>query len=305
MRNRNLWCLLAFTLVLGTGWSQQTAGTVPVSLVVTVEAKHGKEVPVVYKEDVRVLQGKDRLQVTDWVPLQGSDAGLELFLLIDDATDPSVGLQLDDLRKFINAQPATTAIGVGYMRNGTVDVRQDPTADHAQAAKALRLTLGSGGSMSSPYLSVTDLIKRWPPTPRRHEIFMVTSGIDELEPGPSDTYLAETIDHTQRAGVQVYSIYASRAGHFGHTFWRVNFGQSNLSQLADATGAESYFQGVQTPISFGPFLDEFAERLRHQFRLTFLIKAGEKGELRHIKVETEVPHAELATQDRVYIPAAK
>jgi hypothetical protein len=302
MRTRNISCLLAFALALGTGWAQQAAsGTVPVSVVVSVEARHGKDVPTVYKEDVKVLQGKDRLQVTEWVPFQGNDAGLELFLLIDEATDP--GSQLDDLRKFINELPATTAVGVGYMHNGTVDVRQDPTTDHAQAAKALRIPSGLTGS--SPYLSVTDLIKRWPQTKSRHEILMITSGIDELQEGPDNSYLNEAIEHAQRAGVQVYSIYATHLGHFGHTFWRFNLGQSNLSQLADATGAESYTQGSQTPISFRPFLDEFADRLRHQFKLTFLIRAGDKAEYRHIKLETEVHNAELATQDRVYVPAGR
>jgi hypothetical protein len=154
-------------------------------------------------------------------------------------------------------------------------------------------------------LSVVDLIKRWPPNRSRHEIFMITSGIDELQPGPDDSYLDEAIDRAQRAEVQVYSIYASRSGHFGHTFWRLSQGQSNLSQLADATGAEFYSQALSTPISFGPYLNEFADRLRHQFRLTFLIGAGEKAEFRKIKLETEVPNAELAAQGRVYVPAVK
>src|SRR5258708_3124977 len=307
MKTHSVSWLLAFALLLGTGWSQQAAssGEVPVSIVVSVEAKHHKDVPVVYKEDVRVFQGKDRLQVTEWVPFQGRDAGLELFLLIDDASDPSTGAQLDDLRKFVNALPAATAIGVGYMNHGTVEVRQDPTTDHAQAAKALRIPMGLSGSSSSPYLSVTDLIKRWPPNRRAHEIFMITSGIDELQPGPGNSYLEQAIEHAQPTGVQVYSIYASRAGHFGHTFWRLTQGQSNLSQLADSTGAEFYSQALDTPISFGPFLNEFADRLQHQFRLTFLIKAGDKGEYRHIKLETEVPNAELAAQDKVYVPAVK
>jgi len=278
---------------------------VPVSIVVSVEAKHGKEVPTVYKEDVRVLQGKDRLQVTEWTPLQGGQAGLELFLLVDDTSDSSVSLQLDDLRKFIGAQPSTAAIGVAYMRDGTVDVRQDPTTDHALAAKALRLPISSSGAMSSPYLSITDLIKRWPPSKNRHEIFMVTSGIDALQPGSLDTYLQDAVSHAQRAGVQVYSIFASHAGHRGHSFFQLNWGQSDLSQMGDATGGEAYFQGYQTPVAYAPFLDEFADRLQHQYRLTFLVKAGKKGEFRRIKLETEVPNAELVAQEQVYVPPAR
>ena len=60
------------------------AGTVPVHMVVTVEARHGTEVPEIKREDVTVRQRKERLQVTDWLPLRGEHAGLELFVLLDD-----------------------------------------------------------------------------------------------------------------------------------------------------------------------------------------------------------------------------
>ena len=64
-------------------------------------------------------------------------------------------------------------------------------------------------------------------------------------------------------GFRLYSFYADRAGHLGHTFWRSSWGQNNLSRLADETGAEAYFQVMQMPISYGPYLDGFAERLKH------------------------------------------
>src|SRR5580704_16707706 len=97
------------------------SGTVPVNTVVSVEARHGKEIPAVNnKEDVRVFEGKERLQVKDWLPLQGSQANLELLILIDEAAGQSVANQYDDVRKFIDAQPPTTAVAVGYMEYGTV-----------------------------------------------------------------------------------------------------------------------------------------------------------------------------------------
>ena len=66
---------------------------------------------------------------------------LELYVLVDDAVSSSVGLQLSDIRRFIEQQPATSAIGIGYLRNGTVEIRQTPTSDHAKAAAALRIPL--------------------------------------------------------------------------------------------------------------------------------------------------------------------
>jgi hypothetical protein len=285
---------------------QPTSETAPVSMVVSVEARHGKEIPEVNnKEDVRVLEGKERLRVTDWISLQGSHAGLELLVLIDEATGQTVASQFDDLRRFMNAQPPTTSIAVGYLENGTVRMAQNFTTDHDAAGKALRIPLGAVAGGSSPYLAVTEVIKRWPETKARHTIFLISDGIDPLQPGITDSYLDQAVETAERTGTQVYSIYASGAGHFGHSLWRINQGQNNLSQLTDKTGGESYFQGSETPVSFSPFLDEFAERLNHQYLLTFLIKPDKKPSYRHVKLETEVPNAELVTADRAYVPAAK
>jgi len=298
--------LFLFPMAIGrslAGSSPQIgpAETTPVSMVVSVEAKRGGEVPTISREDVRVYQDKDQVQVTAWVPL----AELELYVLIDDAAETNVGLQYDDLRQFMDAQPATTAIAVGYIRFGTVEVVQKLTKDHSQAGKALRLPMGVGAGTGSPYVSVEDLIKRWPESAARHEILMITSGIDGLQGGPSDPYLLRAIERAQQAGVQVYAIYAPTIGHLGHSFWRIHWGQISLSQLAEETGGEAYFQNFQAPIAFSPFLEQIADRLKHQYRLTFLAKPEKNASYQHVRLETEVPNADLIAADRVYIPAAK
>jgi hypothetical protein len=104
--------VVAGTPRLLTGQQSPATGT-PVHMVVTAEARHGADVPDIQKEDVMVYQGRDRVKTTDWIPLQGDHSELELFLLLDDAAGTSLGSQLEDLRKFIVAQPATTKIGVG------------------------------------------------------------------------------------------------------------------------------------------------------------------------------------------------
>src|SRR6266850_1135429 len=280
---------------------------VPVQMVVTVEARHGSDVPAINREDVMVYEGHDRDQVTDWVPLQGSKAGLELFILIDDAANTTeLGSQLGDIRKFINAQPATTAIGIGYMRNGTVAIAQNLTSDHAQAAKALRLPLGDPGASASPYFSLVDLIKRWPQAQVRREILMLSDGIDRYYgSGPSDPYVDDAIAKAQQAGIIMFSIYTPAAGHFGHSFWRINWGQNYLSQLSDETGGESYYFGSGAPVSYGPYLDDLTGKLTRQYLLKFLAKPENKAGLRQVKLRTEVPNAELVAADRVYVPAGK
>src|SRR5277367_5898816 len=156
-----------------------SSADVPVHLVVTVEPRHGGAAPALGAEDVKVFQHNAQDQVTGWIPLQGDRAGLQLFILIDDNSRSVFALQFNDIAKFIQEQPASTAIGVGYMRNGTVFTVQNLTKDHALAAKSLRLPIGPGAS-TSPYLSLADLMKRWPETSDRREILMLTSGNDPL-----------------------------------------------------------------------------------------------------------------------------
>jgi len=54
-----------------SSWSaqQSASATVAVSTVVSVEARHGKDIPAVNREDVRVFEDHNRLRVTDWIPL--------------------------------------------------------------------------------------------------------------------------------------------------------------------------------------------------------------------------------------------
>ena len=92
-------------------------------------------------------------------------------------------------------------------------------------------------------------------------------------------------------------------GHYGHSFWRINWGQNYLSQIADETGGEAYFLGLETPVSFSPYLDDLSHRLTHQYLLAFLAKPEKKAGLQRVKLRTEVPNAELVSADKVYVPA--
>jgi len=279
------------------------AQAVPVQAIVTVEARHDKEAPALKQDDVMVLQRNERLEVRGFVPCQGEHAGLQLFVLIDEASGTTIGSQFGDLRHFIETQPATTSIGIGYMRNAMVAVAQDLTADHGLAAKALRLPLGSPGVMASPFLSLSSLIKRWPAGPDRREALLVTSGTDPMGGGILDPYLDSAIADAQRAGIIVYAIYWPSTGHFGHSFWRMNWGQNHLAQIAEETGGEAYMLGFGPPVSFEPYLKELAAHLAHQYLVEFFIKPEEKAGFQSIRFATEVPNAEIVGAAKVYVPA--
>jgi hypothetical protein len=235
--------------------AQHPAG-VPLRVVVTVEARKGKEPPVINREDVMVHEGRDRDPVVDWVPAQGEHAALELMILLDDGSNTTLGTQLDDLRNFISSQPDTTTVGVAYMRDGVAQVVQNLTSDHSLAAKALRLPLGIRGVNASPYLSLTDLVKRWPTTAARRAVIVATDGVDHLygTGDLQDPYLDEAIDNALRAGITVSAIYTPGVGHFGHSYWQTYWSQIYLSQLADETGGEAYYIGFTgPPVSFTPY----------------------------------------------------
>jgi hypothetical protein len=282
------------------------ANGVPSHMLVTVEPHHGSTIPAVNREDVMVFEGKDRDTVTEWIPAQGDRAALELFVLLDDGSGSSLGTQLDDIRKFINAQPASTKVGIAYMQNGMARIVQDLTTDHAQAAKALRLPMGVRGANGSPYFSLSDLIKRWPESSGRREVIMASDGID-LYYGSGDLddpYVSEAIDNAQRAGIVVSAIYTPGVGHFGHDYWQTYWGQLYLAQVADKTGGESYYIGFNgPPVSFSPYLDDLTQRLSHQYFLTFLAKPPKKSGLQPVKLRTEVPNVDLVSADKVYVAA--
>jgi hypothetical protein len=299
----SLWALVGASLAAQNAPATNGAS---VKMLVTVEAVHGSDVPDIHREDVMVHEGHDRDQVTDWVAAQGDHAGLELVVLLDDSSGSSLGTQLEDLRKLINAQPASTKIGVAYMDNGSARFEQSLTSDHALAAKALRLPRGEPGVNGSPYFSLSDLVKHWPESTARREVLMVSDGIDRYYDGNDlgDPYLASAIEDVQRAGIVVFAIYTPGAGHSGHSFYRTYTGQIYLSKVTDETGGESYSIGFNgAPVSFAPYLEDLARRLTHQYLLTFTAKPPKKSGLQRVKITTEIHNAELVSADAVYVPA--
>ena len=234
-----------------------------------------------------------------------------MFILIDDASETGLGTELKDLRAFIEAQGPATSVGVGYMRNGTVQIAQNFTNDHALVGKAIRLPMGSTGAYGSPYLSVVDLMKRWPEHPNRREVVMVTDGIDRarrtgrspLEPINPDVDYASSV--AQRTGTIIHTIYFPGIGRMHHNFWMMNNGQNGMAKLSEETGGESFALGFRTPVSIAPYLDQIQNILNNQYLLTFEAKPAKKAGLQRVTLTTEVAGVEFAAADNVWLPAAK
>ena len=284
---------------------QETPSRNSARLLVTVEPRKGNDVPVINRDDVMVFEGKDRDQVTEWTPAQGDNAALELYILIDDSSSTSLGSQLQEIQQFVNSQPASAKVGIAYMQNGIARIAQELTADHARAAKALRLPMAESGVNASPYFSLSDLVKHWPASHARHEVLMVSDGIDRYYGigDLQDPYLDAAIDDADRAGVVVSAIYSPGVGHFSHSYWQSYWGQMYLSELGEKTGGEAYYIGFRgAPVSFGPYLQDLANRLQHQYWLGFVPKAETKASWHNVRLRTEAPTVDLVSAGRVYVP---
>jgi hypothetical protein len=303
-----------FGLVLGmifaaTPASAQQAGSstdVPVHMVVTAKPHHGTQAPALAADDVKVYQKGKLDTVTSWVPLQGDRAGLQLFILIDDTSRDSLALQFSTIKNFVDEQPASTAIGVGYMRNGAVFTAQNLTTDRALVEKSLRLPIGASAGYTSPYLALSDLMKRWPATKDRREILMITSGTDPLGGGffndPfNNPYLDAASNQAQRGGFIIYSIYSPGSGRLGRGLLRTDLAQAGLDVLAQKTGGATYYLAFGAPVDITPYLEDITYNLKHQYELVFLAKSVKKPVLEPVKVKTEMPKMGLITAEQGYI----
>jgi hypothetical protein len=293
-----------FLSALAPMFAQQgNAPGTPVTMVVTAEAKRGKTVPTLQPEDVQVSVKNKVRPVTGLVPAQGDHAGLQLLLLIDDSARSSLGTEIPTLKQFVTSLPANSEVGIGYMRNGMTQMVSNFTTDHAAAAKTIRLAMGPAGADVSPYDSLSDAVKKWPQGQARREVVMISSGIEGLGGGftSDNPYVNAGITSAQKAGVVVYTIYSPSVGHFGHSYWRENWGQNFLSMLSDATGGESYYLGFGSPVSFQPYLKDIRQNLDHQYLLTFQAEAQNKAGLQPVKVKVKEKDADVAAPTKVFV----
>jgi hypothetical protein len=299
--------LMIVTVALAFGFFAANAvaaelGTV--TMTVTAVGKKNTSPPIVTKDNVQLFLNKERTQVADWK----HGEKLYLAVLIDDSLDSDIANQWNDLKAFFAAQPDTTYISVAYARNGTAMLAQDFTNDHELAAKALRIPLGGGGAFSSPYLALLDLMKRLPSTADRRSILLISSGIDyfrgDFEFRSPD--LDSTISRAQKQNINIWTIYAPDAGHRARGFFLTFRAQSNLSQLSDETGAESYYLGTGAPVTLKPYFDELSTHLSNQYLLTFKANGGTKGRFERVRVvATELPNVEFLAAPQVFLPAVK
>ncbi len=313
VRNLSAALVLPAVFALSLTVRAQQEGPVPTQALVNVDAK-SKAPTDASVFTVSVNDHKEPL--SSWAPVDPGNA--QVALLIDDGLRESVGRELGNLRKFIGTLPPGVEIFVGYLTHGSVEAEQTFTADHALAASTLRLPEGLPGASASPYLCLSDFVKKWPGANsssapldpamaskrKARFVLMLTNGVDPYNGGTSvmnqdSPYVANAVKDAQRAGVAVYSIYFGDAGIRGGS---ADFsGQSYLSQLTGATGGINYYEGTGNPVSMAPFLEEFQHAVAETYIATFVAPASGNPQRDLVRVKFSAPNTKLHAPEEVRV----
>jgi hypothetical protein len=273
--------------------------------VVTVLPAHGNEAPAnLNPQDLTVrVNGKDST-ITNFTPLRGANGRLELVILMDSGARSSLATQLGEIRDFVKNLPPDAKVTVGYMENGISRLSGPLTTDHDAALKGLHIPAGFAGADASPYFCLSNLAKNWPSNDRsaRREVVMISDGIDNYHPGLDlqDPYMEAAIADTVRSGLVVYSIYWENRGHFSRTVWGNNAGQSLLLQVTEATGGNSYWQGLGNPVSFQPFFHDIQRRLQNQYEVAFTAPM-KKSEVANLKLKVNGISGKVNAPGEVFV----
>ncbi|MDT4967072.1 MAG: hypothetical protein QOJ64_1809 [Acidobacteriota bacterium] len=215
----------------------------------------------------------------------GTETPISVEILIQDDVVSSIANEIRALKEFITRLPRGSRVMVGYIKSGSLEVRQRFTADLERAAASLRIPIGSSiAAAYNPYVEIIEGLRRFEAMPKGRRAVLVVSdgldisrGFDSSSPAQS-TDLQRAIKEAQRQGVAVYSFYApSVTSSSINNLNLISNGQGSLQVLAHDTGGIAFVQGTGAPVSFDPYLKELAGTFTRQIALTYLSTHSKKG----------------------------
>lgn len=224
----------------------------------------------------------------------GTNSPITLAVLIQEDLVPSVGNEIKAMADFIRNLPKGSRVMIGYLRTGSLQVKQKFTNDLEKAAKSLRPPSGFANSGPyNPYVEVIEALKKFESQPLgRRAILLVSDGLD-ISRGVDSSAPTQSIDlqravnESQRRSVAIYGFYAPTVAASANSLLAAN-AQSSLLRLSNETGGHAFFQGTGVPVSFDPFLRELEVSLEKQIALTFLSTHVSKG-FHRIEVRSATP----------------
>ena len=200
---------------------------------------------------------------------------LNLAVLIQDDLVSRVGNELKVTGEFIRSLPAGSRVMVGYVRAGSLQVRQSFTDDLEAASKSLRIPAGTTAvSPYNPYVEVREALKLFPEGgSNRNALLLVSDGLDasrgfDFSSSVNSIDLDRAVREAKRREVAVYSFYAPSVGLTSYNRQAVSFGQSALNRLSEETGGRAFFQGTSF-VTFNAYFERLSRTLNEQHGVAY------------------------------------
>ena len=215
-------------------------------------------------------------------------------MLIQDDLVPSVANEIKPLAAFIRNLPKGSRVMIGYLRTGSLQVRQKFTSDLEKAANSMRPPNGSASvGPYNPYVEVVEALRKFDAQPLgRRAVLLVSDGLDISSAPTQSIDLQRAVNESQRRGVAIYGFYSPTFASAANRTLAGN-AQSSLLRLSNETGGMAFFQGTGAPVSFEPFIRELDVSLQKQAALTFLSTHLNKG-FHKIEVKSVTPGVRIA-----------
>ena len=270
----------------------------PVTIPITIRAREAKTRQEMIPADLIVVrEDGEEQRILSIRAMGGINATpISFAVLIQDDVVSSLSNEIKAIANFIRGLPQGSRVFVGYIRSGSLQVRQKFTTDLERAASALRIPIGSASAAPyNPYVEIIEGLKRFESLPAGRRAMLVISdgldfsqGIDSTSPSLSMD-LERAIREAQRQSVAIYSFYAPTVTVTSRSHQLlVGNAQSSLQRLSDETGGRAFFQGMGAPVSLDPFLQDLNVSLTRQIALTYLSTHPGRGYHR-IEIISEVP----------------
>jgi len=263
----------------------------PVTVPVTIKLKEEAELEL-QNIDLTISEDGEPQTIIS-VRSIGTNSPITLAVLIQEDL-PSVSNEIKGLADFIRSMPKGSRVMVGYLRTGSLLVKQKFTTDLEKAAKTLRPPTGfPSASPYNPYVEVVEALKRFESQPLgRRAILLVSDGLDisrgvDSSSPTQSVDLQRAVNESQRRGVAIYGFYAPTAVAASSPSLAGN-AQSSLLRLSNETGGKAFFQGLGAPVSFDPFIRELDIALQKQAAVTFLSTHLNKG-FHRLEVRSATP----------------
>ncbi len=303
-----IFCLVGLLLMSGAAYGQPPTQNVdggapargpgkPVTIPLTIRMNSEEEVLELTNIDLTVSEDGEPQQI---LSIRGvTNSPITIAVLIQDDLVPSVANEIKPLAEFIRKLPKGSRVMIGYLRTGSLQVKQKFTTELEKAAKSLRPPSGfANNGPYNPYVEVVEALRKFDAQPLgRRAILLVSDGLDISRgvdsSGPTQSVdLQRAVNESQRRGVAIYGFYSPTFASAANRSLAGN-AQGSLLRLSNETGGLAFFQGMGAPVSFEPFIRELDLSLQKQAALTFLSTHLKKG-FHKIEVKSATPGVRIA-----------